>query len=154
MKKLHRTEIAIVALTLAFICFTAGYFVGRANSSNVITVASQAVSAPPDSPSASPGPSEISAAPSPTQNGADGSAPPSPTPESASPSGAASGLIDINTASIDQLCDLPGIGQVLAQRIIDYRQKSGGFQSISELMNVTGIGDAKYAAIKDLITTG
>ena len=152
MKKLHRPEILIIVITLAFICFTAGYFVGRMSSRDVVTVAAHESSAPADSSIASP--AGASAFPSPpavppsADNGAEAAAPPSDAGQSDNPGG----LININTASLDELCDLPGIGQVLAQRIIDYRQKNGGFQSVSELQNVSGIGDAKYAAIKDLVT--
>lgn len=65
-----------------------------------------------------------------------------------------SNLININTASKEELESLPGIGPTLAQRIIDYREKNGYFQSIEEIKNVSGIGDKKFEAIKDLITVG
>ena len=61
------------------------------------------------------------------------------------------GKIDINTATLQQLQMLPGIGEVLAQRIIDYRDEHGGFQSIDELLNVNGIGEVKFSNIKDKI---
>jgi competence protein ComEA len=60
--------------------------------------------------------------------------------------------ININTASASELEALPGIGPVLAQRIVDYRTQKGGFKSIEELKEVSGIGDKKFEAIKDLIT--
>lgn len=59
--------------------------------------------------------------------------------------------IDINTAPLDELCELPGIGEGLAQRIIDYRDANGPFHSTEEIMNVSGVGEAKYLAIKDRI---
>jgi competence protein ComEA len=65
---------------------------------------------------------------------------------------AAGGLVDINTADATQLDILPGIGPALAQRIIDYRTQHGPFHSIDGLQQVSGIGEAKYAAIKDLVT--
>jgi competence protein ComEA len=69
------------------------------------------------------------------------------------PSAAASGgLVDINTATESQLDTLPGIGPALAQRIIDYRTQHGSFHSVNELQQVPGIGDAKFAEIKDLVT--
>ena len=61
------------------------------------------------------------------------------------------GKIDINTATVDQLQLLPGIGESLSQRIIDYRKEYGDFTNIEELMNVSGIGEKKFANIKDYI---
>lgn len=60
--------------------------------------------------------------------------------------------ININTASLEELDRLPGIGPSIAQRIIDYRQENGSFTAIEEVQNVSGIGPAKYEEIKDLIT--
>jgi len=65
-----------------------------------------------------------------------------------------SSLININTASREELETLPGIGEVLAQRIIDYRRTNGYFKSIEEIKEVSGIGEKKFEAIKDLITVG
>lgn len=62
--------------------------------------------------------------------------------------------LNINTATLDQLQTLPGIGQELAQRIIDYRQKHGPFQKVADLAKVEGIGVNKLDTILDLITTG
>jgi len=61
------------------------------------------------------------------------------------------GKININTASKEQLKTLYKIGDKLAQRIIEYRQKNGGFKNIEELKNVSGIGEKIYEAIKDSI---
>lgn len=63
-----------------------------------------------------------------------------------------SSLININTATQAELESLPGIGPVTAQKIIQYRQEHGPFQSIEEIMNVPGIGEKTFDAIKDLIT--
>jgi competence protein ComEA len=60
--------------------------------------------------------------------------------------------INLNSATEADLETLPGIGPALAQRIIDYRTQHGGFHSVDELRNVSGIGDAKFAEIKDLVT--
>lgn len=59
--------------------------------------------------------------------------------------------IDVNTANAYELEGLPGIGPVLARRIIEYREKHGRFQTLSELKKVSGIGDAKLEAIRDRI---
>lgn len=64
----------------------------------------------------------------------------------------ATGPININTASAGGLDTLPGIGPVTAGRIIDYRQKYGPFKRKEDLMKVDGIGPAKYAKLKELIT--
>ena len=60
--------------------------------------------------------------------------------------------VNINTANLNELDSLPGIGPSLAKRIIEYREENGNFKSIEELQNVKGIGDAKYSDIKDNVT--
>jgi competence protein ComEA len=62
------------------------------------------------------------------------------------------GLIDINSASARELEMLPGIGPVTAEKIIAYREANGPFATIEAIMEVPGIGEAKFAAIRDLIT--
>lgn len=64
----------------------------------------------------------------------------------------AGSLVNINTASLSELDALQGVGPATAQRIIDYRMANGGFRTIDEIKNVPGIGDARFAAIKDAIT--
>lgn len=61
--------------------------------------------------------------------------------------------ININTADADELVKLPGIGPAIAARIIEYRTENGPFSDISEIKNVRGIGQARFEAIKDYITT-
>lgn len=62
--------------------------------------------------------------------------------------------IDINTATVQQLSSLPGIGQVLAQRIISYRTANGPFESLADLTKVEGVGEKKLEAILEYITLG
>ncbi|MBQ6297287.1 MAG: helix-hairpin-helix domain-containing protein [Selenomonadaceae bacterium] len=68
-------------------------------------------------------------------------------------SASSSDLVNINTADAERLATLKGIGPALAQRIIDYREQNGNFKSIDELKNVRGIGQKKFDAFKDKITT-
>ena len=66
-----------------------------------------------------------------------------------SPTGAP---VDLNSATLDQLDALPGIGPVLAQRILDWRTQNGRFTSVEELGEVSGIGEATLGDIRDLVT--
>ena len=58
------------------------------------------------------------------------------------------GLLDLNKSSVSDLESLYGIGPVLAERIIEYRNQNGGFTSVSQLLDVNGIGEKKYERIK------
>lgn len=60
--------------------------------------------------------------------------------------------VNINTASQSELDELPGIGPSTAQKIIEYREENGNFETIEDVQNVKGIGDAKFEEIKDKIT--
>lgn len=60
--------------------------------------------------------------------------------------------LNLNTATLDDLNKLPGIGPTLAQRILDYRASKGGFTSIAEIQDVKGIGDTLFQNLKELIT--
>ncbi len=63
-----------------------------------------------------------------------------------------SGIININTAGVSELMTLPGIGEAKANNIVAYRNENGNFKNIEEIKNVSGIGDAIFAQLKDYIT--
>jgi competence protein ComEA len=70
----------------------------------------------------------------------------------AAPKAAAAAQVNLNTATAAELATLPGIGAKTADRIIEYRQKSGGFKKVEELMNVRGVGEKSFLKLKTLIT--
>lgn len=81
-----------------------------------------------------------------------------PGPEQAAGGGAAPGAsppgapVNLNTATPAQLDALPGVGPVLAQRIVDHRERHGAFRNVGDLRQVSGIGKARYEQLKDLVT--
>ena len=140
----------LVLVTCICAAFTLGFFTGRnQNRTEVLVHTGQTVSAVPET-------SQSTTLPPETQT----SAPPDSTAEE-EPSSATeaepvdtSGRININTATHAELMSLPGIGEVIAQRIIDYRTANGSFRAVEELLNVSGIGEKKLEAILDLVTVG
>lgn len=119
----------LVAVTLLFAVFTLGFFLGRNGSHGSVELSAPAAmqTLPPQT-----------TCPEPT------------TPETV----AVTFPIDINRADAEQLTALPGIGEVLAGRIVAYREENGSFLSTQELQNVEGIGEKRLDAILDLITVG
>ena len=115
----------LVGLTLVFTAFIAGLFAGR-NLNRT--------------------PVQIQALPAVTVAATEGA------PENTAPT--QPGILDLNTATSAQLQTLPGIGPVIAERIIAYREEVGAFESVGELMNVSGIGEKKLEAVWDLVTIG
>ncbi|MFJ9115704.1 helix-hairpin-helix domain-containing protein [Streptomyces sp. NPDC102394] len=86
-----------------------------------------------------------------------GPAAPAPAPGPAGPvaggpaGAAATAPVSLNTATAEQLDTLPGVGPVLAQHIVDYRTRHGGFRSVDELREVNGIGDRRFADLRNLV---
>lgn len=76
---------------------------------------------------------------------------PDPARASGSAAGAAGGLLDLNAADAAAFEELPGIGPVLAERIVEWRTENGSFASIDQLREVPGIGEAKYASLKNKV---
>jgi competence protein ComEA len=63
-------------------------------------------------------------------------------------------MVNLNSATVPQLEALPGIGRSTAEKIVEYRQKSGGFKKVEDLMNVQGIGEKSFLKLKPLVTVG
>lgn len=126
MKKPHFPLILLI--TLVFLSFTVGFFVGRNSNAPDILITAPVKTTPPASPSM------------PTEENRQ-------RPEPSYP-------ININIATKEQLMQLPGIGQTYANRILEYRRLNGKFDAPEDLLNVEGIGASRLEDILDLITTG
>ena len=114
----------LVLMTSIFAAFTAGFFTGRQVNRDPIRVYQLTA---PTQPSVSP---------------TDNTDPTEPL------------MVNINTATVQELEALPGIGPTLAQRIVDYRREHGPFQAPESLIHVKGIGEGTLEDLLDLITTG
>ncbi|MFD5712936.1 helix-hairpin-helix domain-containing protein [Streptomyces pharetrae] len=76
---------------------------------------------------------------------------PAPGAAGGVPGAAPAGPVSLSTATAEQLDTLPGVGPVLAQHIVDYRTRHGGFRSVDELREVNGIGERRFADLRDLV---
>ncbi len=76
---------------------------------------------------------------------------PAPGTGATAPGSAAGGKINLNTATVEQLDTLPGVGPVTAQKIIDWRAANGRFSSVEQLREVSGIGEARFAQLRDRV---
>lgn len=121
----------MVVVTLLFAAFIGGFALGRGSDTQSVRV-----SALPAASAATNAAASVNA-----------STAPSPTEQSV-----VSFPLNINTATVEQLQQIPGIGAVLAQRIVDYREEFGLFRSTDELLEVNGIGEKTLAALRPYIT--
>ena len=144
----NRQSFALLLVTCVFAAFTLGFLAGRATAPGDTIIArmpapSQSATVPQDTVPAVNPISPITSINAPTVT----------EPPAAEPSQSGNtGLINVNTATLEQLDTLPGIGPVIGQRIIDYREQHGPFTSVGQLILVDGIGEKRLAAIIDLIT--
>lgn len=125
----NKVSVLLAVVTALFVGFTLGLFVGRNTGSGTVTLAV--------SPQMQTAPTAAATAAAETV-----------------PEETVSFPVNINTADADTLTALPGIGRVLAERILAYRQQNGSFRAVEEITKVEGIGEKKAEAILDLITVG
>lgn len=139
MMDLKKYEKIILCCALALGIFCLGFFIGRDTGENEIIITTSGDTAASDNT---------------ITDASDENTPvPSPVEPNVSTQTQVNSKLNINTATSEDLQALPGIGEVLAERIINYRTENGDFQSVDDLLKVSGIGNTKLSNIKPYITT-
>lgn len=141
----NRQSAILVLITCIAVSFTMGFLAGRVSApgDTIITRSPEPTSPPAISTEAAPAPERLTVLTT---------LPPETEAQNTLSTSADPSLINVNTATLSQLDTLPGIGPVLAQRIIDYREVHGPFTSPAQLILVEGIGEKRLAEIIGLIT--
>lgn len=122
----------LVFVTVVFAAFTLGFFLGRNQDQNPVQLSVLPQMTAPRNPTV----------PTETEDPPDSREPTVHFP------------IDLNSATMEELMALPGIGETYARRILDYREKNGPYRAVEELLNVDGIGESRLESIYDLVTIG
>lgn len=130
---MKKASIILLVIFLMAVSFLGGLFIGKSTNRSDVRITQQQTT---------------------TMTSTTGTTGSVDTTEPSTPSDSEPGLININTATALELATLPNIGDVIAQRIVDYRTKHGPFQSLGELTEVEGIGQKRLEGIMDYITIG
>lgn len=141
--KISKLELISLLLAVAFAAFAAGWFLRGASSAQPVRVETENLLAQPTAvtvPAASAQPSASPAAAG------------TPAPESESPVAAVSGKVNLNTATVEELMTLPGIGEKRAKAIVADREANGPFRVPEDLTRVDGIGEGILGGLIDLVT--
>lgn len=149
----NRFSLILAVVTGLFLTFTLGFFLGGLGRGGDVHISRlPSVTTAPAAPSQPAAPPETNAAASSAETANAAAQSQGPIPEGTASPVETIFPVDINTAAAEQLQELPGIGPVLAQRIVDYREANGPFAALAELTNVEGIGQKRLSEILDLIT--
>ena len=137
-KAMKRAEYLLLLLPLLFLAFCGGYFLGTAQRGEGVTITASPTTATQPRSSVTVSTTEP-AEPEPSTE---------PQPAETTPPGP----VNINTATVEELAALPGIGETIARNIVEFRQANGPFTSIEALDDVPGIGEKRLAQLRDHIT--